>query len=162
MEFSNSDFDSVAISGIDNYEIVLGRDYSVSVLADESIIEKVEIKQAGSALSVSLPDSYKYTAQMLKAVIELPSIDNLSVTAKSNGIIIGDAADVEIDDFSINTAILDMQNESEGTVKFKEGEAVEVRAYTEVKLSGESELNISAEGDVNDNNVDDNSDMYYI
>lgn len=85
----NREFDSLLISGIDSYEIALSDDFAVSLTGDDNLVEKVEIVQRGSVLSVVLPEAHRYAPSELTARIEIPFLDKLEVEAKSHGVLKG-------------------------------------------------------------------------
>ncbi|MBI9101534.1 MAG: DUF2807 domain-containing protein [Spirochaetales bacterium] len=108
--FNNENFDSLTISGIENFEIVMSDSYSVKVKADENIIENVDVVQQGASLFIILPDAYKYNPATLAAVVEVPRLEKITIEAKSHGKLSGTPLPEDVKISVTSGSTLDMQN----------------------------------------------------
>ncbi|MFC2023093.1 head GIN domain-containing protein [Chloroflexota bacterium] len=84
-EYSFSDFNKVEISSAFNFEISKSSSYSVSVTADDNIIEKVRVTKEGHTLKIGLQPFIRLGSVTLRANVVMPQLHGLDVSGASRG-----------------------------------------------------------------------------
>ena len=84
-EYSFSDFNKVEISSAFNFEISKSSSYSVSVTADDNIIEKVRVTKEGDILKIGLQPFIRLGSVTLRANVVMPQLHGLDVSGASRG-----------------------------------------------------------------------------
>lgn len=89
-----TDFNCVDIGSTFDAEITKSDSFSVTIHADESLIDYVVVSKAGNTLSINLKPRHTFTdftigAKTLKAEITMPALDSLEVSGASKATIKG-------------------------------------------------------------------------
>jgi len=84
-EYTFSDFNKVEISSAFEFEISQSGSYSVSITADDNIIDKVEVTKAGTTLKIDLKTIPRLGPVTLKAEVTMPKLRGLAVSGASRG-----------------------------------------------------------------------------
>lgn len=89
VELGYTGFSTLDISEAFDVTVIQDDTYSVTVMVDDNVIDKVISYGDKSTLSIGLDDSYRYTDVSLRAVITMPTL---------SGVILSDAAQVTVID----------------------------------------------------------------
>ena len=150
--YDNAGFDKVNIEGIKDFQITMADDFSFSIKADGNIMEKIEVVQDGTELSIVLPDAYRYEPGTLAAEISLPSLEVLNIKAKSHGVLnqfacpdevaisVTDGSSLTFDSFSADSASVEVSVNSvlTGSVNIA---ALDMKIYSSsLELSGVADI----------------------
>jgi len=84
-EYIFSDFNKVEISSAFKFEISKSSSYSVSVTADDNIIEKVRVTKEGDILKIGLQPFIRLGSVTLRANVVMPQLHGLDVSGASRG-----------------------------------------------------------------------------
>ena len=97
-EYSFSNFNKVEISSAFEFEISRSSAYSISITADDNVIEKVRVIQAGYTLKIYVETLPMPAFLTLKAVITMPELRGLYISGAAHGTIseFSSADDVDI------------------------------------------------------------------
>ncbi|MFC1981013.1 GIN domain-containing protein [Chloroflexota bacterium] len=96
-EYAFSDFNQVEIRGTFEFEISRSSAYSISVTADDDIIEKVCVTKAGDTLKIDLETFPRLGSITLKTVITMPQLLGLDVSGAARGTIYGFNSNDDVD-----------------------------------------------------------------
>ena len=88
-EYDFSDFDRVEVSSAFEFEISRSNSYSISIAADDNVIERVKVTKEGDNLKISLETTPRLGSLTLKAVVTMPYLRGLAVSGASRGTISG-------------------------------------------------------------------------
>jgi hypothetical protein len=148
-----TNFTYVEVGSAFEVDITRSDTYSVTISADESLFDYVEVSQQGTRLKIYLNPRHIFTDftlgnKVLKAVITMPNLYGLDISGASNGDIAGFSS---ISDFNLTVSgasTLDMSNISVGDVRFEVSGASRVSgnltaADVNAEVSGASNLNLS-------------------
>jgi len=99
-DFTN--FTSVEIGSAFEVTITRADTYSVTISADETLIEYIEVNQTGSKLKIYLNPRHIFTdftlgKRVLKAEITMPSLNGLSISGASRGTVTGFSSTSNLD-----------------------------------------------------------------
>ena len=86
-EYAFSDFNQVEIRGTFEFEINQASAYSISITADDDIIEKICVTKAGDTLKIDLETLPRLGSIALKTVITMPQLLGLDVSGAARGTI---------------------------------------------------------------------------
>ncbi|MDD4924356.1 MAG: DUF2807 domain-containing protein [Dehalococcoidales bacterium] len=86
-QFNYTDFDCVQVSHVFKVEISQSDTFSISVTADDNIMEYVIINLSGDTLQVRLKQGYNYHSITAVAKISMPDISHLDMSGATGGII---------------------------------------------------------------------------
>jgi len=97
-EYAFSDFNRVEVSSAFEFEISRSSSYSISITADDNVIEKVQVTKEGDTLKIGLETIPRLGSLTLKAVITMPQLRGLAISGASRGTIsdFSSADDVDI------------------------------------------------------------------
>lgn len=83
-----SDFSAIDVSSAFEVEISQSSFYSISITADDNVIDYVQVSKTGNTLNVGMQtESYQWIT--LQVEIEMPEIDSLVLSGATSGIIEG-------------------------------------------------------------------------
>lgn len=88
-EFNLSDFSRVEAGYAFEITVIQSDSYSVSVTADDNLVDFVQVSQTGDTLRVGFKPGYSYHPRILKALITMPNLYELSLSGGSHGVISG-------------------------------------------------------------------------
>ena len=88
-EYDFNDFDKVEISTAFEFEISQSGSYSISITADDNVLEKVQVTKEGNTLKIGLKTFTSLGHVTLKADIAMPQLHGLDISGASHGIISG-------------------------------------------------------------------------
>lgn len=75
------DFTGVEVSGPFQVMVQKGADYSISIAADENLLEYVEIQKEGKQLHIGAKDNFNLKpSKPVQVIVQLPAVSELSVT----------------------------------------------------------------------------------
>jgi hypothetical protein len=100
-EFSN--FEVVNAEKGFNVEITQSTSYSVSITADENVINKIQVTKTGNTLNIGLKPG-SYISVILRAKITMPDLDELELSGGSHGTVQGF--------YNLDTIVLDLSGGS--------------------------------------------------
>ncbi|MFC1971297.1 head GIN domain-containing protein [Chloroflexota bacterium] len=86
-EYAFSDFTKVEISSAFEFEISQSSSYSISVTADDNVIEKVEVTKEGDTLKIGLKTIPSLGPVTLRATVTMPQLSGLNISGASRGTI---------------------------------------------------------------------------
>jgi len=84
-DYTFSDFKKVEISSAFEFEISKSSSYSVSVTADDNIIEKVQVTKEGDTLKIGLKPFIRLGSVTLRANVDMPQLHGLDISGASRG-----------------------------------------------------------------------------
>ena len=122
-----SDFSSLAISSGFEAEISKSSSYSISITADDNVIDYVRVSKTGTTLNIGLQTSILYQSITIQAEIGIPELNSLDLSGGTQGTI------NEFD--SVNMLSLDLSGGSQ-----LEGAFITTQDVN-IELSGGSQLN---------------------
>jgi hypothetical protein len=88
-QFDFKDFQNIEIDCAFIFEITAGTAYHVSITANESLFDKINIAQSGDILKLSLKPVRFQARPILEAHIVMPNINRLRQSAATSGIVSG-------------------------------------------------------------------------
>jgi hypothetical protein len=145
-EYDFSDFNRVEVSSAFEFEVSQSNSYSISITADDNVIEKVQVTKEGDILKIGLATIPRLGSLTLKAVVTMPYLRGLAISGASRGTISGfssaDDADIAVSGASKVTGDLkagdvDFEVSGASTVQL-EGSANNITA----NVSGASRFNL--------------------
>ena len=86
-KYDFSDFTKVEVSSAFKFEINQSASYSVSVTADDNVIEKVQVTKSGDTLKIGLKTITVLGTVTLQAAVTMPQLRGLEVSGASRGTI---------------------------------------------------------------------------
>jgi hypothetical protein len=86
-EYAFSDFNKVEISSAFEFEISQSSSYSISITADDNVIEKVQVTKEGDTLKVGVETIPRLGFLTLKAVVTMPQLLDLALSGAAHGTI---------------------------------------------------------------------------
>lgn len=150
---SFSPFDSVVLGDGFHGEIHIADEYSVTVLADDNLIDDVRVRKEGDELTVDMGDT-NYRNATLEVIVTMPELSSLSLNDGSsfygNAIPVGDTLELTAEDGSH----LEMSTKAgveaeELVITAKDGSSIDVVAFakqTDATLSDGSHVVLSGAG----------------
>lgn len=128
-QYTFSDFNKVEVSSAFEFEITQSDSYSVSVTADDNVIEKVEVVKEGNTLKIGLKTIPALGPVTLRATVTMPQLRGLAVSGACRG---------TISDFSSAQNLdLDVSGASKVTGDITAGDAdIRVSGAGTVQLEG--------------------------
>ena len=81
-----SEFSAIEVTSAFEVEISQSSFYSISVTADDNVIDYIQVSEAGNILSVGIQDGL-YQSTTLQVEIEMPEIDSLELSGATVGMI---------------------------------------------------------------------------
>ena len=96
-EYSFSDFKKVEIGSAFKFDIKRSDTYSISITADDNVIEHVKVSKSGDTLKIGLSPFGSLGAVTLEADITLPQLARLDISGASRGFISGFSSAEDID-----------------------------------------------------------------
>ena len=81
-----SDFSAIEVSSAFEVEISQSSFYSISITADDNVLEYVQVSKTGNTLNVGMQTG-SYQSTTLQVEIEMPEIDSLGLSGATLGII---------------------------------------------------------------------------
>jgi hypothetical protein len=102
LAFDYSGFDVLDIRSA--FEVTLVHDdaYSVTVMVDDNVTDKVETYRSGDTLLIGLNDSYRYTDVSLRAVVTMPTLTGINASDASSVTVIDSVSFPSVTTFSAN------------------------------------------------------------
>jgi len=88
-EYAFTDFNFIEISGVLEFEISRSSSYSISVTADDNVIDKVSVTKMGDTLKIDLETFPRLGSITLKTVITMPQLRGLDISGVARGTIYG-------------------------------------------------------------------------
>jgi len=128
-EYTFRDFTGIEISSAFEFEITQSDSYGVSITADDSVIDKVEVTTEGNTLKIGLTTIPSRGPVTLKAAVTMPQLSSLVVSGASHG---------TVSDFSSTENLnLDVSGASKVAGDITAGDAdFEVSGASTVQLEG--------------------------
>ena len=175
-QLSYSGFDSLEINAPFEITLIQDDEHSVTLMADDNVIEHVVAGIEGTALFIDLEPYYGYVGVSLKAVVTMPEIREIHLSSASNLTVIGStsfpsvaALDIAVSDASrlllpsvvATTLSVEVSGASRATVgAFASNAIIAVDGASELQMDGSAyTLDISvrgaSDGDLSAFNVDD-------
>lgn len=169
-QFNYTGFDSIQVGNIFEVEISQSDSYSISVTADDNIMEYVVVDHSGNNLLVRLKPGYNYYSVTATAKISVPDIRKLTMSGASDGILrdfdtsnnvsigVSGASELEIMDLSAGNISMDISGASTVTANLSCADAdfgisgasrvsgILACGDAEFNVSGASSLNVSGSG----------------
>lgn len=92
VELGYTGFNALDVSSA--FEVTLIHDdaYSVTVMVDDNVLDKVEAYRSGQTLTLGLDDTYRYTDVSLRAVITMPILTGVEMSGASNVTVISSSS----------------------------------------------------------------------
>ena len=81
-----SDFSAIEVSSAFEVEISQSSFYSISVTADDNVIDYIQVSKTGNILTVGIQEAF-YQSTTLQVEIEMPEIDSLKLSGATGGMI---------------------------------------------------------------------------
>ena len=88
-EYSFSDFTNVEIGGAYEFDITQSDSYSISITADDNVMEHVRVTKSGDTLKIDLGSVGPIISITLEATVTMPRLYDLEVSGASKGTISG-------------------------------------------------------------------------
>jgi hypothetical protein len=82
-----SDFSAIDISSGFEAEISQSNSYSISIIADDNVLDYIQISKSGSTLNVGVQRGISYQSVTLKIEIEMPELSSLEFSGATSGTI---------------------------------------------------------------------------
>ena len=139
-EYDFSDFDKVEISSAFEFEINQSSSYSVSVTADDNVIEHVRVSKDGQTLKIGLGTIPRLGPVTLEAVVTIPQLRGLDISGASHGTVSGFSSTENLDIDLSGASSLDLVDISAGDAKFDISGA---RKITGDLTTGDAEFDVS-------------------
>lgn len=92
MQMGFADFTEVNVDAPFDVTLIHDADYSVSVMVDDNLVNRVEVDQSGSVLTIDLDPYYNYSDVSLKAVITMPVLQGVELSSASTLTVIDSAS----------------------------------------------------------------------
>ena len=128
-EYAFSDFNKVEVSSAFEFEISQSSSYSISVIADDNVIEKVQVSKLGDTLRIGLGAITRLGPVTLKATVTMPQLRGLDISGASRGTV-SDFSSAENLDLNVSGA-------SKVTGEITSGDAnFEISGASTVQLEG--------------------------
>lgn len=96
-EYSFSDFKKVEIGNAFKFDIKRSDTYSITITADDNVIEHVKVSKSGDTLKIGLSPFGSLGAITLEADITLPQLTRLDISGASQGSVSGFSSNDDID-----------------------------------------------------------------
>ena len=84
-EYAFTNFTEVEISSAFEFEIQQSSSYSISVTADDNVMEYVQVSQVGQTLKIGLGTVTWFGPKTLRASVTMPQLHGLTVSGASHG-----------------------------------------------------------------------------
>ncbi|MFC2122661.1 head GIN domain-containing protein [Bacteroidota bacterium] len=88
-EYAFTDFNRVEVSSAIEFEVSQSSSYSISVTADDNVIEKVKVTKEGDTLKIGIEIIPRLGSLTLKAVVTMPHLGALITSGASHGTVSG-------------------------------------------------------------------------
>jgi hypothetical protein len=164
-QFDYADFDSIVVATIFEVEISQSDTYSISITADDNIMEYVIITKTGDTLQVRLKQGYNYRSVTAIAKISLPDIKGLEMSGATEGILkefntsnqiaidVSGASELEIQDLNAGIVYIDVSGASTVTANLictvADFDVSGASTATGTIACGDAEFNISGASTMN-------------
>ncbi|MFC1982678.1 head GIN domain-containing protein [Chloroflexota bacterium] len=98
-EYTFTDFTKVEISNAFQFDISQSNSYSVSITADDNVLEKVEVTKTGDTLKIGLESIPSIGSITLESEVTMPQLRGLNISGASRGTIsdFNSAANLDIE-----------------------------------------------------------------
>ncbi|MFC1982736.1 head GIN domain-containing protein [Chloroflexota bacterium] len=128
-DYDFNEFSKVEISSAFEFEISQSSSYSISVTADDNVIEKVQVTKEGETLKIGLKTIPGLGPVTMKATVTMPQLRGLDISGGSRG---------TVSDFSSNENLdLNISGASKVTGDITAGDAdFEVSGASTIQLEG--------------------------
>jgi len=152
-EYDFSDFNKVEISSAFEFEINQSSSYSISVTADDNVIEHVRVSKDGQTLRIGLGTIPRLGPVTLEATVTMPKLRGLDLSGATRGTVSGFSSTENLDIEVSGASSLDLVGMSTGDVRFDISGASRV---TSDITTGDAEFDVSGastvqfEGSAND------------
>ena len=145
--FSNTDFNSLDISSAFSVNITQSNSYSISISANQRIMDQIEVKQNGNTLTIDVKPGAILGSFDAKAQITMPKLESVTFSGATRGTVVGfkgddpfnakvtGASSLQLTDFQSADITVDLSGASTSTAK---GSANNLSAT----VSGASNLNL--------------------
>jgi hypothetical protein len=150
-QFDYADFSRVQVANVFEVEISQSDTFSISVTADDNIMEYVIINRSGDTLQVRLKQGYNYHSITAIAKIGMPDISRLDLSGATEGIIndftcsdnitltVSGASKLTLSDLSAGDVQIEVSGASNITGNLTAGDA-------DFEVSGASNLSLAGSG----------------
>ena len=134
-EMDFSDFTIVEVGSAFEVEITQSDSYSVSITADDNLLDYIQVSKTGDTLTIGLKSGYSYQSLTLRAKITMPELYELELSGATRGSVEGFSSSHRFILGLSGASSLDMFDMSAGDI--------------EIDLSGASRVtgDITASGD---------------
>lgn len=83
--FANTDFNALDISSAFTVNITQSNTYSITIIANQRILDQIEVKQNGNLLTIDVKPSAILGSFNAKAQISMPKLDNMTLSGATRG-----------------------------------------------------------------------------
>jgi hypothetical protein len=87
--FTNTDFNALDISSAFNVNITQSTSYSITITANQRIMDQIEVKQNGNLLIIDVKPEAILGSFNAKAQITMPKLDNITLSGATRGTALG-------------------------------------------------------------------------
>jgi hypothetical protein len=116
-DYNFSDFSKVEVSSAFEFEISQSSSYSISITADDNVIEKVQVTKEGDTLKIGLNRIIGLGSVTLKAAVTMPQLRGLDISGASRGTVYNFSSTENLDVGVSGASSLDLVDISAGDVK---------------------------------------------
>ncbi len=117
-EFNFSDFSRVEVGSAFEVKVVQSDSYSVSVTADDNLLDYVLVSKQGTTLKIYLKTAH-YIATTTRAEITMPQLRGLELSGATRGTVSGFSSTENVDIEVSGASSLDMVDMSTGDIDFR-------------------------------------------
>ena len=100
VEMAYKDFSVLDIDAPVDVTVIYGTEHSVTVMADDNVLDHVQVTQVDRTLTMDLDSRYNYSNVTLKSVITLPLLEGLQLAGASMVTVIDSASLPSVSSFS--------------------------------------------------------------
>ena len=142
-DYDFSDFSKVEVSNAFEFEISESSSYSISITADDNVIEKVQVTKEGDTLKIGLNRIIGLGSVTLKAAVTMPQLRDLDISGASRGTVYNFSSTDDVYITVSGASSLDLVDISAGDVKLEVSGASKVTGdiaagNTDFDISGAS------------------------
>ena len=116
-DYDFSDFSKVEVSNAFEFKISQSSSYSVSITADDNVIEKVQVTKEGDTLIIGLDRIIGLGSVTLEATVTMPQLRGLDISGASRGTVSDFSSTDNLDIELSGASSLDLVDISVGDVK---------------------------------------------
>ncbi len=91
-ELAYTGFNALNVGSAFDVTLIHDDTYSVTVMVDDNVLDKVEAYRSGQVLTLGLNDAYRYTDVSLRAVITMPTLTGVELSDASNVTVISSSS----------------------------------------------------------------------